>query len=68
MESESEIITISFTVHGFTMAEYSTVEDSSIVAGTFGINRKGSSPILTSIPGTITSMDITARGEILKLR
>ena len=55
----------SFTVHGFTLIAYSTDEDSPIIAGTFGLNRKGSSPLLTSLPGTITSEDITATGEIL---
>ena len=58
-------VTISFTVHGFTLTAYYTDEDSPIIAGTFGLNRKGNSPLLTSIPGTITSMDITATGETL---
>ena len=58
-------VTISFTVHGFALVEYSTVEDRPILVGTFGLNRKGSSSLLTSIPGTITSMDITATGETL---
>ena len=58
-------VTISFTVHGFTLVEYSTDEDSTILVGTFGLNRKGSSPLLNSIPGTITSMNITATGETL---
>ena len=59
-------VTISFTVHGFTWTAYSTDEDTLILIGTFGINRKGSSHLLYSIPGTITSMGITATGEILK--
>ena len=57
-------VTISFTVHGFTLVEYSADEDRLIVRGTFSLNRKGSSFFLTNIPGTITSMDITATGEI----
>ena len=58
-------VTISFTVHGFSLVEYSTEEDSWITLGTFGLNRKGSSSRLTSIPGTISSMGITATGETL---
>ena len=58
-------VTISFTVHGFDLAAYSADEDSPSIAGTFGLNRKGSSPLLNSIPGIITSMDITATGETL---
>ena len=58
-------VTISFTVHGFTLVEYSTDEDSPIARGTFGLNRKGSSSLLTSIRGTITSTDINATGETL---
>ena len=58
--------TISFTVHGFNRTAYSTDEDSPIIAGTFGCNRKGNSPLFQSIPGTITSMGISATGEILK--
>ena len=58
-------VTISFTVHGFTLVEYSTDEYSPIIRGTFGIDRKGSSLLLTALPGTITSMDITATGETL---
>ena len=58
-------VTISFTVHGFTLTAYSADEDSPIIAGTFGLNRKGFSPLLPFIPGTITSMDITATGETL---
>ena len=58
-------VTLSFTVHGFTLTAYYTDEDCPIIAGTFGINRKGNSPLLTSLPGTITSMDITTTGETL---
>ena len=59
-------VTLSFTVHGFSLAEYSTNEESPILVGTFGINRKGSSRILNSLMGIMTSMDITTTGETLK--
>ena len=68
MCTDGHISQFPFTVHGFDMAAYSTDENSAILTGTFGLNRKGvtSVPLIGGIPGRITSMGITATGEILQ--